>query len=545
MNDESSIDISKCVRELTELRDLCAVKSGMATKTTGLDGTTEGGIGVSESNNTVVGQGDKSLVERLARDNCNLHYAQRVHELFRKSAGTYVSDVLSYGSQEAAERACQTLEIESGLSYKRGLLLISLHDTHVHVVHDCNFSNKTCRCAWLQKAEILHGQSRRGRSLRRRRFCNELSVSDIQNIFTYFSENGRRTTYIRIAGRVEAVPIQHQDMEIGGPEGCGSERSLEAQYEMDDDELRRFTPENHESIERDRRGRQAIHEKKSNKYTKKGQKMLNMMKNLPMVPVQSILNHPSWLKDEQLCLLNAEDKLVKAVINNWTKQLCTWSIYDFHALYESVECNPIFSAGYGNVENYYYDVETSLDELITLLNYQFHNDGEIILKFVTDLFNILERRTPKLNSMLIRSPPSGGKNYFFDCITNYYLNIGHLCRANKHNNFAFQDAEGRRVIMWNEPNYSREYTDLLKELLGGDSTNITVKYKAECPIYRTPVILLTNSVLDLEGNIAFKDRLACYHWSPAYYLKERNKKPNPLATYLLFKHFGLIKDLKI
>ena len=161
--------------------------------------------------------------------------------------------------------------------------------------------------------------------------------------------------------------------------------------------------------------------------------------------------------------------------------------------------------------------------------------------FVTDLYNILERKTPKLNTLVIYSPPSAGKNYFFDCIKDFYINVGHLCNANKYNSFPFQDAESRRLILWNEPNYSPEFLEPIKELLGGDSTNVNVKYKEDCPVYRTPVIVLTNRIVSFMNHYAFKDRIKVYNWVPAPYLKDYDKKPHPLATYKLFVKYGLIK----
>ncbi len=279
--------------------------------------------------------------------------------------------------------------------------------------------------------------------------------------------------------------------------------------------------------------------KKQKRHQKTQQTMLDIMMENPTCPIHGVFNHPLWLKNEQLKFKNAGHTLVQDVTNNWSKQLCTWTIHDFNVLYTDPKCKPIFSAGYGQVKNYYYDVHDSLDILIELLNFQFHDDQEAILCFITDLYNILERKLPKLNSILVKSPPSGGKNFFFDCVKDYFLNVGHLCRANKYSGFPFQDAEGRRIVLWNEPNYSPEFIENLKELLGGDSCTVSVKYKAEAPIYRTPFILLTNSDLSIIYHPAFKDRMKVYNWSAAPILKELTKKPTPLATYELFKHYNM------
>nr|QOD39581.1 NS1 [uncultured densovirus] len=486
--------------------------------------------------------GNSTSMVREYSQSCKLQ-AEQTYKVLQRGAGTYLSDVIPCGDSRKALYLCRELQRLAGLSFTRNLLIISHHNEHVHIVHDCSFATGACRCSFIKKAENLFGLRRGRRSKRRRPLSNELEISDLQDIFTYFDEEGRRIYHFRIGRRVETIPIQHKDLEVGGSQERGTKRPLEACEEMDDAELRREEFQNYDGIGRNRRGIEAIHEKKQKKYTQTNQEILSMCKNIPMCPIEGILNHPAWLKNDRLQFLNMENKNVKNVMNNWTKQLCTWTIHDFNALYDDPLCDPIFSAGYGQKENYYYSVDRSLQVLIEFLEFQFHNEQEDIMCFLTDLFDILERRRPKLNSLLVKGPPSSGKNYFFDCIKDYYLNVGHLCRANRYNNFAFQDADGRRLILWNEPNYSEEYVEVLKELLGGDSTNVSVKYRAEAPIYRTPVILLTNRQLSIMNHIAFKDRLSIYHWMQAEYLKELNKKPNPLCTYKLFEHYGLIKPI--
>ncbi len=533
--------IQTTLRELAELRDVCEGKASVATPMRRMvDAATQCG---GQSTDGELCEQPKNDSERLEQKfgSTGQLFVSRAHKMLRTSVGYYLSDVLPARSNEDAERIAAQLAEFGGVSYKRGLLLISVHNEHVHIVHDCSFSNKTCRCDFLKKTENMFGIRRRGRSLRRRPLSNQLTIADLQNIFVYFTESPRRTTYCRIGGRVEDIQAHVKTLEIGGIENDTERGPLEAFMEVDDAELRRGEQESDERIERDRRGRQAIHEKRQSKYEKKSAKMLLIFKNNPMSPIQGVLNHPIWLKDPELQFLTPEDKQVKAVMNNWCKQLCTWTIYDYQTLYNDKDCTPIFSAGYGNVFTYYYSLEDSVNVLEELLLFQFNNDTEQVYLFLKDLFNILERKLPKLNCLVIHSPPSSGKNFFFDCICDYYINVGHLCRANKYNQFAFQDAEGRRLIMWNEPNYSSEFLDQLKELLGGDSTNVTVKYKAEAPIYRTPVIVLTNKAVSFMNHPAFKDRTSIYRWTQAAYLKDKQKKPFPLATFLLFKKYNLVE----
>ena len=219
-----------------------------------------------------------------------------------------------------------------------------------------------------------------------------------------------------------------------------------------------------------------------------------------------------------------------------------WTVSDFYTnLYSKSDCIPIFSAGHVDIDAYYYNAEDSLDILSKLLLFQFDNDDERINEFLFSLYNILDRKIPKCNTVLVKSPPSGGKNFFFDAVCDYFLSKGQLGRANKHNNFAFQDAYGRRIIMWNEPNYETAVTDQLKMMTAGDAYTVTVKNKPDAAVYRTPIIILTNSHIPLMSDPAFRDRIKQYHWKAAPFLKDCNKKPYPLSIYNMFKKYGIIQ----
>jgi hypothetical protein len=152
----------------------------------------------------------------------------------------------------------------------------------------------------------------------------------------------------------------------------------------------------------------------------------------------------------------------------------------------------------------------------------------------------MEKKVPKLNTICILGPQCSGKSYFFDSVCAYYLNVGQICTVNRYNQFAFQDIASRRVVLWNEPNYHDDYIDKLKELLGGDPTNVTVKYKQEVPIFRTPFIITGNEKKSFMYNRVFQNRYKLYYWTTADFLKEHTKKPHPFALYFLYRKYNLV-----
>lgn len=74
----------------------------------------------------------------------------------------------------------------------------------------------------------------------------------------------------------------------------------------------------------------------------------------------------------------------------------------------------------------------------------------------------------------------------------------------------------------------------MKEILGGDTTRIKVKYKGDQPLQGPPTILLSNNDLSICHDTGFRDRMVTYHWQAAPFLKNYNKKINPLVFPLLF-----------
>lgn len=467
----------------------------------------------------------------------------RILRHLQRSSGYYLSDVVDCGTDAGANEFSTRIQQYTDI-YKRGLLLISRENTTVHIVHDCAFSTGTCRCAFFQKTEIMSGFRRRYRARRTRPYCNKIQLPDIENILHYFNKEPRNTCYLKVGGQLERIPPRNQTVAQQGPcidENVAGKNSEDSQ----EDSVPLFGEEyaNNELTGPYRKGREASTLKQRGKVGGKQvfrmEKMMDIFKKYPMSPIEGITKHRVWLTHPDLRFLSLQDKEVKGALFNWTNQLLGWSCHDFNDLYSAPDCTPIFGAGYSPINDYYYTPDESVNILDELLHYQYNNDDEQCMIFMTDLYNVLERKLPKLNTILIHSPPSSGKNYFFDCIKDFYINCGNLGNANKYNNFPFQDAESRRIILWNEPNYSPEFLEPIKKLFGGDSTCVNVKYMADMPVYRTPVIVLTNHNLSCMTQPAFLDRIVIHRWQSAPYLVTYGKKPHPLATYALYRKYGL------
>ncbi len=231
---------------------------------------------------------------------------------------------------------------------------------------------------------------------------------------------------------------------------------------------------------------------------------------------------------------------VNEAITVWSHKINAWTLRDFLKMYQATDMeNLVFSRSKG-----YYSLEESFTHIDNLLKFQFDDDEAQIKSFLQNLVNVLDWQPEsypgsniKTNTFLVHSPPSAGKNFFFDTIFTALLNLGQLGTANKQNNFAFQDAANRRVILWNEPNYEASVTDYLKTLFEGGDTKVRVKMLGDSHIKRTPIIILTNNTVNFMVDIAFSDRIKQYKWKAAPQLKELKLKPYPLVFFdILLKY---------
>lgn len=471
-------------------------------------------------------------------------FKERCNRVFRElqnSDGQLVRDIFRFEDPREYQDFLNCIQRDG--HYRRGLLQVCREDTHVHVVHDCNFSNGMCRCDWYKKAKTYGADARRDRRATRRNPCRTRTPTDIQNLLLYYCTARRTTTYQKIGGLLERIPSEGYSISNSRldnlPEIFGE---MEIQIPRNGTELRQWERD----LGEDQPDQVLTYEVPRRKKRKMGAqeriqlRTVDLLEKFPICPPEAIVKHRVWRNDPDLRFKNVSDREIKAAICSFKDNLTTYSMQEFQDMYNKEDCQPIFSAGFGNFENYYYNVENSLKIMDELIQFQCGHDEDAILDFVTTLFNIIERKVPKLNCIVIHSPPSAGKNFFFDAIKDFYINCGHLCNANKYNNFPFQDAEGRRIVQWNEPNYSPEFLEPIKEILGGDSTSVNVKYQHDTPVYRTPVIVLTNNRVSFMNHSAFKDRIRVFNWMAAPFLANYDKRPNPLAVYHFFQKYGLV-----
>lgn len=475
--------------------------------------------------------------------------ANRSFAAAQTSNGILLQDVILCGTNERAIECAEFIKRNTD-SYIRSVLHISSHDSHVHVVHDCGSfrRNGSCRCKWKKETISQEGYDFRRRLQRqRRRGIRELSLSDWERIYLYFLTEERRQEASYINGKIQSEPDQSRDLakqRLTRPRRKESELAghEEQDLEGDPDDLRQLFKNGISSTEH--RGdsneisRGTKRKREEDKTIFSG--LQSILQRFPITPPENIVDHPVYLNSE-MARYRGNNCKVQDALDVFSKKLLPWSLEDYWTeIYSKPDCTPIFSAGHTKFNEYYYDIEDSLDVLNKLLMFQFDNDEELVYRFLKTLYNVVERKIPKLNALLVHSPPSAGKNFFFDALFNYCLEYGQLSRANKNERFAYMDAYGKRIILFNEPNYESAETDMLKMITAGDAYKVRIKGKKDAAVYKTPIIFLTNNHINLMSNPAFKDRVVQYQWKTAPFLKDCHKYPNPLCIYHMFKNTGLM-----
>ena len=142
--------------------------------------------------------------------------------------------------------------------------------------------------------------------------------------------------------------------------------------------------------------------------------MEKILNEHPVCPLAAIISTHEWLTNKNLRMLRADDSIVKSFLDAKAEEMCYWTMHDFNNFYNQKNCSPTFMAGYQKIEDKYYSIEDSITVVNKLLKYQFDDDPNQVKSFLLDLYNIIERKYPKFNTLVIKSNPNGGKNFFID-----------------------------------------------------------------------------------------------------------------------------------
>lgn len=120
--------------------------------------------------------------------------------------------------------------------------------------------------------------------------------------------------------------------------------------------------------------------------------------------------------------------------------------------------------------------------------------------------------------------------YFCDAIVHYFLNFGLIHDFKKRSGgFELQNTYNKRIIYWNEPICEPGAFEQAKTFLGGDSTNVHIKFEDDVFNNRTPVIITSNNYVFPRNDATFNFRIFYSLWRECPPLSNYTKKLYPLA----------------
>jgi hypothetical protein len=273
--------------------------------------------------------------------------------------------------------------------------------------------------------------------------------------------------------------------------------------------------------------------KKNGLYSELRQETKTLLLKYWTCPVSSIRDMLEFREND--LLTNPKHSIyLQSIFDDFGKDLMNMKLRDFEAILTKEGAEPQFFTSFD-----YGTLDESFEWVNNLLKFQFNDDEEAISNFLVSLVDIIDKRLPKCNTMVVKSPPSGGKNFFFDMVLAILLSYGQLGQANKHNVFAFQEAPNKRILIWNEPNYCSSLTDTLKMMMAGDPYTVRVKHQMDTHVKRTPLICLTNNTVNFMTDLAFRERIIKFEWKHASFLKDIECKPLPLCLFKILNKYNI------
>lgn len=422
--------------------------------------------------------------------------------------------------------------------FKKGTVYaISRHESptlHYHVVHACPWKWYCCRCY----------EPPGGVRTLKTVSLSRVSLADWNAELLYLSSDGRclqylhcGTTFTKSFRGIKYIPDE-------GLSNQGTSGEMEDSHNEDESESQCTGDEDSGTTSGHVVGSSKNLPKPCNKI--KSEEIEIFIMDHVTVPLDSITNSKVW-QTSKYRFIDESNKELQSVIKSLRSRLNHWTYFDFVKFYDTHK--PLFKALNGDVSNYYLSYQESVDVIKKLLEYQtvdYANLEDISIReavtlFLTDLFHVVEKRIPKVNTFEIIGPPSSGKSFFMDMVADFYINVGLVENFDRHHSFPLQSAFNRRINQWNEAQCEHSKLDIAKLLLGGDPCPANIKYKDIAALARTPVLLTANKQL-IPNVKAFNDRMYRYSWKAAPFLQEIKKKPNPLCIISLYDIYEVNKD---
>lgn len=308
--------------------------------------------------------------------------------------------------ERRVHRAADGRIVEAGERYRSGAFVVfATHGDHWHIVHDCSYSAGTCRCALV--AEVSNTLRRFKRRIFR---SGEFAVEHYANLLEYLETDERRIEYVQVGRRswrhdCTTRKIFEQFGRTNRPAKLVARGGVSL-YTSD-------TEESQDSALGEttrKRNRELL--RGTSRVLEAGDEFARWVRGFAVSPLSYIFQLRAFAESKWRYTSRSNAIFVTA-LHNYATELNGYSTLELFKIVNKMDPQFIvYNAPHGDVNEYYYDVNTSLEIMRTLLLFQYGGDAAEVKRFVHRLADIVDKRIPKRNTMLIVSPPNAGKSFF-------------------------------------------------------------------------------------------------------------------------------------
>lgn len=420
-------------------------------------------------------------------------------------------------------------------AYQGGLFICAFHESpgfeHVHIVHDCTYSNSSCRCGFRGQLDSDLYKERRRRS----RHVSAASTK-ILNTAEYLLLRGGRHHFIYTGSGGISVLRQTGNL---SRQRDGFERQISSlEGEVEDlffgCKEKSAGDNTHYSKVDPSTGRPGGERKNQGRLGREGvqEAVLAFLNTHLFSPPEIAGKSMLYLNMPELKWVSPGSELFEAAMERYRRELCAKSIYEIYTHYTQPGRYLHFEAVTDPFDNLYYSLETSYEILKSLLDNQFGGNMEEGHSFMVYLLRLLLKRNGKKNCLVLWGEHSKGKSWFAKALRGICISVGTAQTLNKNNSFPLMDCHDRNLIIFDELNYDiTMFASTLKTLLSGDMTAVDVKYKAPQIVLKTPIIAMNNHEQIFPQNDIYRSRINSLCWNPGNIPMERLLHPHCLIKY--------------
>lgn len=160
----------------------------------------------------------------------------------------------------------------------------------------------------------------------------------------------------------------------------------------------------------------------------------------------------------------------------------------------------------------------------------FEHQGFDKEQFMDDLFNVLTKKLPKINTFCLQGEPNSGKSWVLRSLLPWFMYFGEVRQGTGYN-FMWQDCLETSLIFVEELMITQEIVEQCKLVFEGAPTSVHVKCKGDQLLQRTPVLITCNHSMwkwvSADAD-ALKARCKLYRTKTAPFLKDVKWSINPL-----------------